>query len=174
MYRTNVLNNNLSKDDISIDLISYLPAIKPLYHELSLKFVYIETGHILLLLAQQLSNYGISSQVEFIGQKIDDDNLLIARLIIGKSVSKLDASGLAMYYLKHDEEDIYRDLLGNKLIDIKSQDIFIQTHNYIGKLLNEAGALLSIEGEETIHNLVYSGMLLQYIAHCQLSCDNFL
>lgn len=76
-----LVNKFLDKN--AFHFVAYMPAIRPLYNDFSLKLTYIEMGHMLGLLIPDLNKLGIPYKVElnsFIDEK--QDNILLGSLIL--------------------------------------------------------------------------------------------
>ena len=159
--------NGLTKNLLSyneLNIVINLPAIKPLYQDDAKKYAFIEVGHMLSLLLEELERNKISYDIEIPEKDLDDDNILAIRLVLGLNSLPLTPPILKPNYLyKENQKNSYRDLDENQSIDLENQNIFKKIDEWV-QLLEQGKILFTLEGIESIENLIFSGLILQRIS----------
>ncbi len=164
---------NKTESLLSLYFITNWEAIVPLYQEESKRFVYLEVGHILALLAPELRQMDVFATVTVIDEVLDKSHTLLMRLDI-KYAEEARASvneilpindSVNVKYFKRGDNDTYLNVSNrNDSINLSSQSIFFQVNGYGGRLLSNGNGIFSACGESNINNLVYSGMLFQLLS----------
>ena len=155
-----------------LDLVINWPSIKPLYGEYSKNLAYIEVGHMMSLLIEELDKNKISYRLEMLEEKLDNDNTLAAKLILGEKNSiAIDTSSVMISYLINDnQKQYYKDLNSNKYFDLKKQSVFAKA-SPLNQLLNKGKLLITMVGESSMQNLILSGLVFQKIGELLYSQD---
>ena len=146
-------------------------SIKPLYGELAKKFSYIEAGHMLSLLMEELDKNNIGYRTEIVEEDLDDDNTMLVKLILNSDRRYLPELDIAINYLHNDKhKQSYVSTVGNQYFDLKNQSVFTKASEF-GQLLNTGNWLIVLEGHESKKHWILSGLLSQRITEKLYSQD---
>jgi len=163
--------NNSQQLDHEIHLVVNWPSIKPLYEDLSKKLVCLEVGHMASLLLEGLKYNGINYDFSIFLQDLDEDNTLIAKIKVACSSVEAVTSKLNISYLcKENNNQCFTDMTDKKTFNIGELDIFNKAMEF-HPLLENSSMLISLEGKETIENLVLSGLYFQRISEALYKND---
>lgn len=166
-------DNILSDKNDRIDLVVNWNAIKPLYGSESIRFAYLEAGHILALLAGKLKHLGLNYSVEITNSiELDfaqEEQLLVRINLLTKQKQLLDNFNLnneieltVETFIKNNY--LFKSVESQKEIDLKTLNIFEQAHWYAGRVLEESSCLVAIYNEPSACELVCSGALFQLLS----------
>ena len=144
-----------------IELISYLPAIEPHYGEASEKFAYIEAGHMLALSCNTLVKNSLKYSIEINNTMLDDKNLLLATIYFDEKSTAEYIPELSMEMFSRKDDSF---ILKTHKLELDKINIFDQVNWYCGRILESAGALVGIKGDENPINLIFSGIVFQLLS----------
>lgn len=163
---------------INLDFVVYWPAIMKLYTHDAKRFAYLEIGHILGLLFDDLILDNVAHRIELYEETIDTENSLFARVVFLKSQAKsekLDVVKKAI--VKHinciqkiniftkNQNKNFESTTNVKLVDLEAENIFMRSNAHSGLLLERGSLLLTIDGDDDKENLICCGMMFQMLAN---------
>ncbi|MCB9096284.1 MAG: amino acid adenylation domain-containing protein [Arcobacter sp.] len=160
LYYSEKLNFKLQGN--TLYFIVNWPSIKPLYGELSKRFVYIEVGHMISLISEELSKNSINYCLSVEELDLDEDNTLVAKIIL-KDGSKFSNIDLGFNYLIKNDIVSFKSIQNSIQYDLDKTSIFDRAPEF-ENLLSMSNALISIDGKYNKENLVLSGFLFQKIS----------
>ncbi|MDP1608868.1 MAG: amino acid adenylation domain-containing protein [Chlamydiales bacterium] len=137
----------------------FLPAIEPLYGDESLRLGFLEMGHILYCLENQLSILPITYRVEIQNVRDHDHHLLLT--IHFDTPGRAEQKTVLHKTLLLNQNGCFR--CKEKEFDLKQQSLVIRASE-TGQLLSHASSLLVFEGEQNPENLIAAGFEAQAIS----------
>lgn len=150
-------------DDIcELQLVVNWPSIRPLYGDFSRKLAFIEAGHMLSLLIDELDANNIGYDTNIVDQDFDSDNTHVLTLKIGGR-EQLEPRADIGIDLLYREGSIYQTKNKGRLFDISKLDVFAKASD-LGSLLQSGKALLTASAEPSSLNYIVSGMVFQRIS----------
>ncbi|MBA4259966.1 MAG: hypothetical protein C0446_12440 [Chitinophaga sp.] len=150
---------NTSIASFKMDFKLYLPAIEPLYKEISLRLAYLEIGHILYCLEQTLKLLNIGYGIEVQNQRHDEYHWLLT-IHFDSASTPFCAPSLKKAMLLNQSGCFHNT---DRTYDLKKQSIVMQTSEE-GQLLARAEGLLVIEGNHKPEHYIQAGFEIQGIS----------
>lgn len=148
-----------------VEFVGFMPAIQELYGKFATKLAYIEMGHMLGLLISYLDSINMPYQIVINDPDDDTDNISLGYIKIGTINYQLPGSGIEFNLLTHDKvQHAYVDSKLSTVIQLSEESVFTRSGDfYQTHVMEKAGAMLSIDGEYSLGNLVASCILAQQI-----------
>jgi len=152
-----------------LHLVVNWPSIRSLYGDFSKKLAFIEAGHMLSLLIDELEANNIGYVTTIVDQDFDRDNSHILTVKIGGGEQQAPQADIGIDLL-YREGLIYQTNNKGRVFDIDRLDVFTKA-NDLGGLLQAGKALLTASAEPSSLNYIVSGMVFQKISEALYSLN---
>lgn len=167
------IDNQTIHDDFSLIFSVNQAAIEPLYGKDWQRLAYLELGHMLYLLTQQLCKINSGYELK-INNMLPENETNFAFLFLNRAITQQPfLQPLNTTVLKKENADIFK---GKKSFDLNDQTLFLQTSE-LGHIVRSAQALIIFEGDNTHTDWIQAGYQAQHcmndwstkkIAYCPL------
>jgi amino acid adenylation domain-containing protein len=148
-------------DADEIALVVHWPAITPLYGNRARELALLEVGHMLSLLTQALGEQGVRCEVSTGEQRLDADNSVVCRIIVGRGPGRFTPRPLGFAcFLRDEDRARYAEQGGTREYDLNQLPLFDRVSD-VYAILRDARCAVILESAGDTATLVSAGYLFQ-------------